>query len=139
MECSCRATHVPQSVVQEFNATVSFLHSQTFVEGSSNEVGHVYAHIIIVIQYDVLPIPWVPVEPGSNIVAALSANIGCLVVDLHAKLFQPLLQMEIGNGDLPPGGGHDDDSASSIHDALELLQGRLIKQIIMIDADTADK
>lgn len=109
--------------------------SQTFVERSSNEVGHVHTHIIIVIQYDVLPVSRVPVEPGGNVVATLTADIGCLVVNLHAILLQPLLQMEIGNGDLSPGGGHDDERTSGIHDSPELLQGGLIKQIIMIDAD----
>jgi len=129
------STHIPQSVSQKLNAAVSFLHSQTFVEGSSNEVGHVDAHIVVIIQYDILPISWVPLEPGGDVVAAFPADIGCLVVDLHAKLLQPLLQMEIGNWDLPPGGGHNDDRASGIHDAPELLQGGLVEQVIMIHAD----
>ena len=82
-----------------------------------------HAHIIIVIQYDVLPIPWVPVESGGDVVAAFTADIGSLVINLHAKLLQPLLQMEIGNGDLPPGRRYDNERTSCIHDASELLQG----------------
>ena len=84
----------------------------------------------------ILPFPRMPVELGSDVVPALYSDIGCLAVDLHAKLLKPLFRMEIGNGNLPPSGGFDYDRTSSIHDALELLQCGLVKQIIMINTET---
>ena len=79
--------------------------------------------------------PGVPIEPGGDVIATFTTDVGSRIINLHAEFLQPFLQMEIGDGDLPPGGGNDNNRTCHIHNVPELLQGRLVEQVIMIDAD----